>query len=212
MTKVRLLAARCTIAGLSTFVFQHTAHAQGPHSGFMMEARLSTLNMPGFVDPSNGVGGPPALMLGYRTPRFSLAFGPALHRVAVRETPCENTGDGGTCTDASDIDALPGHVTLVGGHAAASFILAAMDNDHLELYTILGASAARVIRAGKIRDTFAYGLLAGVGLRYFLAGSFALGAEIGEGFGVVPLASGVAERRALGTWGAITLAVVFGEA
>lgn len=197
--------------------------AEAPGTGLFIEARLSSLNLPGANGVIGGLGGPAPATIGYRASGFTVGVGPAIHQLTQSQTTCPRDPIMGTCTSGDD-QTRTDTLTAIGAHVVATVTMATLHEDRAELYLLGGFTFGGVISSSDDGDDvpepeqdlkgspIAFGGTVGVGIRYFLAPFLGIGAELGEGYTNIPLSSNtVSSERiyAFSTWGALSAQLVF---
>lgn len=185
-----------------------------PATGLFIEARLSSLNLPGIND--GAIGGPAPASIGYRGDGYTFGVAPAFHRLAISTTTCQATTTVGPCNST---DSDEESVTILGLQLLGTYTFATVAEGLGEAYALGGLLFGTAFPSGvddgdeeEMGNGIAYGVTAGAGIRYFLTAHLALGAEIGEGYVNIPLDS--TETRstrsnAFTTWGALAAQLVF---
>lgn len=195
------------------------AHDASVHveSGFIIEARISSLNLPGAEGVFGGLGGPAAVGVGYRGEGFTVSFAPALHRVEVSETRCAFDPTLGGCSGGEDrTDSA--WLLVLGAQALGTVSLATALEGRSELYllgaVVLGAALLdeESQSADAKGDPLAFGATVALGVRYFVTSPLAVSAEIGEGYLNIPVDSSTTRSTrasAFATWGALGVSLGF---
>jgi hypothetical protein len=199
-----------------------TASAEAPGTGLFIEARLSSLNLPGANGVIGGLGGPAPATVGYRASGFTVGIGPAIHQLTQSRTSCIRDPMSGNCS--GDDETRTDTLNAIGAHLVATVTLATLHEERAELYVLVGFTiGAAFTSSDDGNDTpppeqdlkgspIAFGGTVGVGIRYFLAPFLGIGAELGEGYTNIPLSSTtVSSERiyAFSTWGALSAQLVF---
>lgn len=197
--------------------------AEAPGTGLFIEARLSSLNLPGAEGLIGGLGGPAPATIGYRASGFTVGVGPAIHQVTQSRSSCPRDLMTGNCLSGDDQTRTEA-LTALGAHVVATLTMATLHEDRAELYLLGGFTLGGVISSSDDGDDvpepeqdlkgspIAFGGTVGLGIRYFLAPFLGIGAELGEGYTNIPLSSSVSTSErvyAFSTWGALSAQLVF---
>ena len=186
----------------------------GSVTGVTIEARLPRVVAPvGLGNVSNvaladSIAGPPPVAIGYRGNGFSLVIGPSIGHVAA-DSASSSCDANGACTSGTTTSST----SFFGATVLAEIDLVHSRDKRAEGYLMLGGNLAIASESSGSSSSSsapsssndglngkpAFGFIGGVGLRYWVAPSLGVGAELGEDYLNLPLGATSSSSSSGGT-------------